>query len=75
MLFRSRAADIPVIVTRSEPFADAVIEGAIAIGPGLHSRDDWRPGLRPAPAGEPSRVTLSDLESWCREMDCISQFG
>lgn len=65
------AADVPVIVPRSAYFAHATIEGAIAIGPGLHTREGWRPAL----AGAGSRVTLDDLQAWHSERDSVSQFG
>jgi HAD superfamily hydrolase (TIGR01509 family) len=69
----ARAADVPVVVTRSAYFADAPIEGAIAIGPGLHERRGWRPGLRVPEAGaEP--VGLDDIESWCAQMDTVSDY-
>jgi HAD superfamily hydrolase (TIGR01509 family) len=69
----ARAADIPVIVTRSHYFADAPIDGAVAIGPGLHTRAGWRPGLRPTP-GAPGGVTLDDIDAWCSQMDTVSDF-
>jgi len=67
----ARAAEVPVVVTRSAYFADAIIENAIAIGPGLHTRADWRPGLR----GSEGRVGLDDLRAWHDTMDLVSQFG
>ena len=69
----ARAADIPVVVPRSAYFVDASIEGAVAIGPGLHTREGWRPALRPDPAGD-GPVRVDDLQSWCAEMDSVSQF-
>lgn len=66
----ARAAGIPVVVTLSHYFADAVIEDAIAIGPGLHTREAWRPAL--AGAG---RVTLDDIAHWRWQMERVSQFG
>lgn len=69
----ARAADIPVIVTRSAYFSDATIEGAIAIGPGLHERRDWSPRLRGA--FDDSRfVGLDDIEDWFAQMETVSQF-
>ncbi len=65
------AADVPVVVPRSAYFAHATIEGAIAMGPGLHTRDGWRPAL----AGPDGPVTLDDLQAWHAQMDNISQFG
>ena len=70
----ARAAEIPVVVTRSAYFADAAIDGAIAIGPGLHERSGWRPALRPADAGADARVGLDDIEGWCAQGDTVSQF-
>jgi HAD superfamily hydrolase (TIGR01509 family) len=67
----ARAAEVPVIVTRSAYFERATLEGAIAIGPGLHTRADWRPVLR----GEDGPVTVDDLDHWHAAMDSISQFG
>ncbi len=69
----ARAAEIPVVVPLSAYFAHAIIEGAVAIGPGLHQRDGWRPALRPD-AHLPV-VTLDDLQGWCTQMDTVSQFG
>jgi HAD superfamily hydrolase (TIGR01509 family) len=70
----ARAADVPTVVTRSEYFKTAPIEGAIAIGPGLHMRSGWEPPLRPAPDPQ-ARVTLDDLESWCAQRDTASNFN
>jgi HAD superfamily hydrolase (TIGR01509 family) len=67
----ARAADIPVVVTRSAYFARAPIEGAVAVGPGLHTRHGWRPGLHAA-AGDTRSVDLDDIEGWCAQMDSIS---
>jgi HAD superfamily hydrolase (TIGR01509 family) len=50
------AADVPVVVPRSAYFARATIEGAIAMGPGLHTREA---GARPWPGRTaPSRWTI-----------------
>lgn len=65
------AADVPVIVPRSAYFAHAIVEGAIAIGPGLHTREGWRPAL----ARGDGPVTLDDLQAWHAQMDSVSQFG
>jgi HAD superfamily hydrolase (TIGR01509 family) len=70
----ARAADVPVVVPMSAYFVQATIEGAVAIGPGLHTREGWRPGLRTTP-GAGTRVTLDDLQAWCAERDTVSQFG
>ena len=65
------AAEIPVVVTRSAYFALAPIEGAVAVGPGLHTRHGWRPGLQAA-TGDTRSVDLDDIEGWCAQMDSIS---
>jgi HAD superfamily hydrolase (TIGR01509 family) len=67
----ARAADVPVLVTLSSYFADATIEGAMAIGPGLDRRQDWRPALH----GAPGRVTLDDVLHWRALGDRVSQHG
>lgn len=71
----ARAAEVPVVVTLSAYFADATLEGAIAIGPGLHKRAGWRPGLAGARDGDDEPVTLDDLRAWHSQMDLVSQFG
>ena len=70
----ARAACVPVVVTRSSYFAGATLEGAIAIGPGLHSRKGWRPALPPSDHGD-SCVSLHDIEDWHAQMDTVSQYG
>ncbi len=70
----ARAACVPVVVTRSSYFAGATLEGAIAIGPGLHSRKGWRPALPPSDHGA-SCVSLHDIEDWHAQMDTVSQYG
>ena len=70
----ARAADVPVVVALSSYFADAAIEGAIAIGPGLHERRGWRPAL-PQHADASAHVRLSDIESWHAQMDSVSRYG
>lgn len=64
-------AQVPVIVPRSAYFAHTTLEGAIAIGPGLHSRQGWKPALR----ANQGPVTLDDIEAWHAQMDSVSQFG
>lgn len=60
------AAGVPVMVTRSIYFAGAPIEGAMAVGPGLHDRRGWRP----EPSGESGRgdtgegIRLDDIIAW-----------
>jgi len=59
------AAGVPVIVARSSYFADAHIDAALAVGPGLHERRGWQPTLRVQhDSGE--MVGLEDLEAWWR---------
>lgn len=65
------AAEVPVIVTRSVYFETTTLEGAIAIGPGLHRRDGWMPSLRGSDGG----VDLDDVLAWFEQMDTVSQFG
>jgi HAD superfamily hydrolase (TIGR01509 family) len=68
----ARAADIPVIATRSAYFATAPIDGAIAIGPGFGQRVGWRPAI---PCMEPnSLVELDDVNDWRHRMEHTSQF-
>lgn len=69
----ARAADVPVIVTRSAYFPNDTIEGAIAIGPGLHTRRGWLPAL---PAAErDGAVRLRDVAYWAGRMELVSQFA
>lgn len=65
----ARAADVPVLVTRSVYFPADPIDAAVAIGPGLHARHGWRPApaLRPA-----ERITLDDLVDWHDRMELVS---
>ena len=62
----ARAAGIAVVVTRSAYFATSPIEGALAIGPGLHDWRGWQPALpaRPGGAGSAAGVGLDDLRAW-----------
>ena len=71
----ARGAGVPVIVTRSIYFAHDAIEGAIAVGPGLHTRAGWVPACDRADhaSGDDSanvrlatHVTLDDIASWRR---------
>jgi HAD superfamily hydrolase (TIGR01509 family) len=66
----ARAALVPVIATPSLYFADAAIEGAIAIGPGLHTRKGWQPAL----AGADGAVTLDDVRAWLAHGETVSRF-
>lgn len=69
----ARAAEVPVVVTRSVYFEQATFDDAIAIGPGLHDRAGWRPALRGVRDDAP--VGLDDLIDWHAQMDSVSQFG
>lgn len=62
-LAAARAAGVPAIVTRSSYFAQDGMDGALAVGPGLHDRERWRPALH----GGSGRVRLDDLVAWRRE--------
>lgn len=66
------AAQIPVVVTRSVYFDNATVEGAIAIGPGLHQRTGWRPLAPEAPCT--NHIGLDDLLTWRDRMEHTSQF-
>lgn len=72
----ARSAGCPVIVTRSFYFAHAAVEGAIAVGPGLHTREGWRPALATCPqrstAGRADRVRLADIVDWMTQRDTVS---
>ncbi len=70
----ARAADLPVLVTRSEFFPNDTIDAAIAIGPGLDCRDGWTPPVSAA-AGATPGITLDDLRHWHAQMSLVSQFG
>ncbi len=69
----ARAADVPVIVTRSAYFPHDTVEGVVAVGPGLHTLHGWRPALDTS--GGSGRVTLDHLLEWHSRMDFVSQFG
>jgi len=69
----ARAADVPVVVTRSAYFSRAAIEGAIAIGPGLEQRDGWQPAA--SSPGSTEGIGLEDIIGWHHRMEHISQHG
>jgi HAD superfamily hydrolase (TIGR01509 family) len=69
----ARAADVPVVVTRSTYFETATVEAAVAIGPSLGQRRGWRPQAL-ARSG-PDRITLDDLAEWHRRMELVSAHG
>lgn len=68
----ARAADCPVLLTRSAYFAEAPIEAAVAIGPGLHTVAGWRPALEELVPDR--RVRLDDLRHWHRLGGLVSDF-
>jgi HAD superfamily hydrolase (TIGR01509 family) len=67
----ARAAEVPVIVTRSAYFAHDTVEEVVAVGPGLHQRRGWSPALD----GADGPVRLDDLLEWHARRDFVSQFG
>ncbi len=69
----ARAASVPVVVPRSAYFATATIDGAIAIGPGLHTRRGWQPRCADA-QDDDGPVSLDNLRDWCARMESVSQF-
>ncbi len=69
----ARAAGVPVVVTRSVYFAQDAVEGVVAIGPGLHTRQGWRPTA--AAADGDGRVGLAQLQEWHARGEFVSQFG
>lgn len=69
----ARAADVPVMVTRSFYFPDDTVESAIAIGPGLHTRRGWRPAAETG--GGDGRVRLDDVAYWLQRMELVSEFA
>jgi HAD superfamily hydrolase (TIGR01509 family) len=60
----ARHAGVAVVVTRSVYFADDRVEGAAAVGPGLHSRIGWTPAPACDPSAAPQRIRLDDLIAW-----------
>lgn len=69
----ARAADVPVIVTRSAYFPNDTVESAIAIGPGFHTRRGWLPPL--PDAERDGLVRLQDVAYWAQRMELVSQFA
>jgi hypothetical protein len=65
---------VPVVVPRSAYFATATIDGAIAIGPGLHTRRGWQPRCAGA-QDDDGPVSLDNLRDWCAQMESVSQFS
>jgi HAD superfamily hydrolase (TIGR01509 family) len=69
----ARAADVPVVVTRSTCFETATVEGAVAIGPSLGQRSGWQPRARERAGAD--RITLDDLAEWHGRMELVSAHG
>lgn len=69
----ARAADLPVIVTRSHYFADDTIDGAIAIGTSLGQRQGWRP--LPTEPDRCGGIVLDDLRRWHSQMDIVAHIA
>jgi hypothetical protein len=73
----ARARPVPPtcrwLVARSANFSADMVEGAIAVGPGLHSRRGWRPAPS-GPADTDGPVTLDDLADWHARMDFVSRW-
>jgi HAD superfamily hydrolase (TIGR01509 family) len=61
----ARAAQIPVIVTRSVYFSEVDFGNVLAIGPGLHMREGWQPA--PQELSSAGGITLDDLCAWHRQ--------
>lgn len=59
----AHGARVPVVVTRSAYFAEDPVDGAIAVGPGLHSRHGWQPAPAAVTGGD-GLITLDDLADW-----------
>lgn len=70
----ARAAGVPVVVTRSAYFQADPTEGAVAVGPGLHTRAGWCPAPATAAAAD-RRITLDDLAAWQARPAPGSPFG
>jgi HAD superfamily hydrolase (TIGR01509 family) len=70
----ARGAGIPVLVTRSAYFADAPVEGVMAIGPGLHQRAGWRPRAEAAHAANGS-IGIDDVLAWRAQARAASRSG
>ena len=59
----ARAAGVPVVVTQSRYFELAAFDAVMAIGPGLHTRQGWRPVLT-GTADALQVLRLADIRSW-----------
>ncbi len=69
----ARGAAVPVVVTRSAYFAADTVEGVVAVGPGLHTRQGWRPA--PAEGAGHGRITLDDLLAWHARREVVAPLG
>jgi hypothetical protein len=56
----TRAAGVPVIVTRSHYFPASAAEGALAVGPSLGQTEGWEP----AASSRAGRIDLSQIALW-----------
>lgn len=59
-LASASAAGIPVVITRSEFFADAPVPGALAVGPGLGTVAGWNRKV----TDDAGRINLQVIRSW-----------
>ncbi|MEP6502995.1 MAG: HAD-IA family hydrolase [Betaproteobacteria bacterium] len=59
----ARAADLAVVLTRSSYFQHDDIHGAVAVGPGLHQRRGWEPGVETCGLSN-GQIGLADIDHW-----------
>ncbi|HET9821405.1 MAG TPA: hypothetical protein VFQ16_06230 [Burkholderiaceae bacterium] len=52
--------------------ADDAVEGVVAVGPGLGTREGWRPAARSDVGGH---IGVDDLREWHARMELVSSFG
>ncbi len=64
----ARAADVPVIVTRSCYFPEHPVPGALAVGPSLGQTAGWQPAVTVGARGVPERVDLGQLQRWLEQV-------
>jgi HAD superfamily hydrolase (TIGR01509 family) len=65
----AHAAGVAAILTGSTYFPATEMANAIAIGPGLHRREGWRPAL-PHASSERAAVGLTDIARWHAAHSC-----
>lgn len=70
----ARAAGISVVVARSVYFAQASIEGAVAIGASLHDRCGWQPAPQQR-TSDAYGIDLDDIGRWCAQSTTASALG